>query len=582
MSTQKRLTVSILMALLVATVMPLSVLAQDEVPPQPEVPSVVEEEPVVDGTVAEESAAEEPAIESPAPEESATEEIIIPEILEQLPENTGLIVVAEEGESLPLVSEEAAEAIVAGDPYFWDGTNWIGYTTGTCPEKVLPSNCNVVDEGVNPIQAAVDAFRASGTASGDIFVESGDYDGNVEIDGGLGNLNNLTGIIGAGSGSTTLNGSFFISNMNVFTLSGFTVNTVGGWSNSIDIADGNGSLKLTDLVVTNDNEESNGIRVENQTGDVSLTGVNSTTSGTGIYVSVTSGNVSLDDVTASSNAYTGANIYIDSGSVNVNDSAFSDNGFDGLFVSTDNGNVTLKNVTASGNGDNGVFVVGGSSPMLNVAPMATNNTDSVTNVNVLCGNYSDNGDYGLNMEIPGGNAYLGGPIFSGNGLGGYNLTGGTVTFGPCGQLLGGEEKGEGERGFKPQKGLTDDPAICNGEKKVTLDLGDGFGIFQNLCGFNIQLDEVKNDLLPGALPEGVSYLTSMNAQTSVDGKAVDELPAGGKLTLKFPVPDGADEASLAVLFWNGAEWIEVSGGEVVDGFYMVEVTRPGIYVLASQ
>ncbi len=519
---QKGLTVlslAVFLALLAAAMMPLSVLAQDEVPPQPEAPAVVEEEPVV----------EEPVVGEPA---------TISEILEQLPEDTGLVVVDDDGEALPLVSTEAAEVLAAPDPYFTVGgiTYRFFGAAGAC--GVTP---NCWDGSATPIQDAIDYLSTILKASpdnGNVYVEAGNYNEDVSVSGADwltdgGSVPLSLGIIGAGSGSTTLNGSFSILGMNAFTLSGFTVNTVGGWNESITIADGNGSLQLTDLVVTNNNEESNGIRVEN-TGNVSLDGVVSTSKGTGIFIETSNGDVILKDVVANGNSY------------------------DGVFLRVTDGNLTLNDVTANNNGFNGATID------------VTNG-----NTNVLCGSYSDNGDYGLWLDLN-GNAHLGGPILTGNGLGEYRLLNGTVTFGPCGQMKNDSAPlGEGgERGFKPQNNLSGEPLVCNGEKKVSLANGDAFGMYENLCDVDFQLQ--KETELPGQLP---TQLGILNVQITSGGIAQSKLPLNGKITLKFPIPDGADEASLVVLFWSGSAWMEVSGGGIIDGFYVVEVAQPGIYVL---
>lgn len=570
MSKQKRMIVlsfAIFLSLLAAAAMPLVVLAQDEVPPQPDTPVEVEDEPVVDEPVAGESVVES------APEETITEEVTIPEILEQLPEDTGLVVVDKEGETLPLVSTEAAEVLASGDPYFWDGTSYVGYTTTTCPPIV--STCNVV--AANSIQAAVDAFQATATAAGNIIVEAGDYSGDVVVDGStLGNLGNLTGIIGAGSGSTTLNGSFYITGMNAFTLSGFTVTTDTG--DAIYIADNTGALQLTDLDVTSTSEEASGIRVDGQTGDVNFTGVNSTNeNGIGIYINVLSGNVNLDNVAANDSIFGGASISVDSGNITVSDSEFLNNGYDGLYVSTYSGSITLNNVTATGNGDNGVYISGDSLLLKNNAVQSITSVSTGANVNVICGNYSDNDGYGLVLDA-GGNTYLGGPTLTGNGLGGYNLISGTVSSGLCGQT---NQNKAGNGNGELQNDLPGEPPVCNGEKKVVLGAGDGFGVFQNLCGLNFQLEEVKANVLPGVLPGGFAYIAGMDVGISNGRQVVEELPVGGKITLKFPIPAGADETSLAVLLWNDSTWVEVPGGKIIDGFYVVEVNQPGIYVLAS-
>jgi hypothetical protein len=387
------------------------------------------------------------------------------------------------------------------------------------------------------------------------------------------------GIIGAGSGSTTLNGSFYITGMNAFTLSGFNVITDSG--DAIYVADNTGALQLTDLDVTSTSGEASGIRVDGQTGDVNFTGVNSTNeNGIGIYINVFSGNVNLDNVAANESVFGGASISVDSGNVTVSDSEFLNNGYDGLYVSTDSGNITLNNVTATGNGNNGVYVSGGNLLLKSNAIMSITNVGVGANVDVICGNYSDNGEYGLVLDA-GGNTYLGGPIFSGNGLGKYNLKSGTVSFGLCDQSKQNNEDG-GERGFKPQSNQTGDAPVCSGEKKVVLKAGDAFGEYENLCDIDFQLKELAENDLPGELPSGAAQLGSLDAQVTSGGTAQGQLPPGGKIILKFPIPDGTDEASLAVLFWNGSAWAEVPGGKVVDGFFVVTVEKPGNYILVSQ
>jgi hypothetical protein len=625
---------------------------------------VVEDEPVGDEPVA--------VTEEPTNEEPETEEISVLEVLEQLPEDTSLVVLDEVGQVLPLVSTEAAEVVASGDPYFWNGTEYVGFTTTSCPAVV--GTCNVV--AANPIQEAVNAFQTTVTATGDIFVEAGNYSGSVIINGTLGNLGNLTGIIGEGSGSTTLNSSFNISNMNAFTLSGFTVINDSG--DAILMTDNTGDLQLTDLNVTNASEEGTGVRVDNHTGNVDLTDVSAITWGTGIYIYVldgdvtlnnvvsdgnpygganvytengdvavtggsfsnnhdtglninANGNVTLDGVTAVENNYYGLGIFIDSGNVNlnnvistgngnngasvstadgsitVNGGDFSDN-LDGLDIRTDAGNVTLNNVISKGNESEGVYVWTPGTILVNGGNFSNNGgwglylstpdgaikMDDVTasgnlngarlgalDVDVLCGDYSNNDEYGL--VLSGGNNYLGGPHLTGNGLGEYDLVGGTVSFGPCEKSLA--NNSGSENGLKTQNNLVPQipvtGSVCDVEKKISLEPGDGFVFFQNLCGLDFQLEEVKANVLPGVLPSGFSYIAGMDVGVSSGGQVVEELPVGGKITLKFPIPDGADEASLVVFFWNGSAWVEVPGGRIVDGFYVVEVNQPGIYVLAS-
>jgi hypothetical protein len=182
-----------------------------------------------------------------------------------------------------------------------------------------------------------------------------------------------------------------------------------------------------------------------------------------------------------------------------------------------------------------------------------------------------------------GNVNLAGPTLTGNGYAPYYVfEGATLSFTEC----GGED---GPHGFKAQNNLvpliplTSSAAqVCDGEKKVVLKAGEAFGAYENLCDVEFQLKDVAEDALPGALPSGATQLGSLEAQVTSGGNALGELPVGGKITLKFPVPAGTDASTLVVLFWNGTAWVEVSGGTVVDGFYVVTVEKPGNYVLAAQ
>jgi hypothetical protein len=58
--------------------------------------------------------------------------------------------------------------------------------------------------------------------------------------------------------------------------------------------------------------------------------------------------------------------------------------------------------------------------------------------------------------------------------------------------------------------------------------------------------------------------------------------ANFSITLAFPIPAGMENADLAVMFWDGANWVEVPGGSVVNGEFVITVTQPGVYVLVSQ
>lgn len=109
--------------------------------------------------------AEQPALAEAAASETA-------ELLEVMNES-GLQLADENGEPLELASQEAAEIMAGTDPFFWNGSSWVGYTEdGTgCPTNVT---CYAAP---NPLQKAVDEAGANNT----IYIATGDYDADVTV-----------------------------------------------------------------------------------------------------------------------------------------------------------------------------------------------------------------------------------------------------------------------------------------------------------------------------------------------------------------------------------------------------------------
>ena len=108
--------------------------------------------------------------EQPAVEESEESLVEVVEVLSA--ENVEVL--SDEGEVLPLASEEAAEILASTDPFFWNGVDeWIGYTLdGTgCPANVTCLS------SATPFQEAVTQAGAGNT----VYVASGDYAEDVVI-----------------------------------------------------------------------------------------------------------------------------------------------------------------------------------------------------------------------------------------------------------------------------------------------------------------------------------------------------------------------------------------------------------------
>jgi hypothetical protein len=530
--------------------------------------------------------ADEPAAEEPAPAEepAAVEEAAaVAEVLEQLPEDTELVVLDEGGEALPLATEEAAEVLAAPDPYFTVGGTLYQFTAADCdPDTAGDQGCST------PIQAAIDYLAGLDATpdDGTIYVEAGTYNEGISIDGGWWSSLGDLWLMGAGSGSTMVNGYLKVDNVtNAFTVQGFTFTGYVGLESEGDVG-------MYDVVVDGANTDG-GIYIDSQ-GNVELGNVSSIQSGwngadvevdgditiwdssfndntdTGLGAYSYGGSVTLDGVTASGNGYSGADVEAE-GDIYIWDSSFTDNTDTGLEAYSDDGSLTLNRVIASMNGGRGAYV--GADGDVQVFDSifnlnhweglyASSSTGSVTldgvhtfgnaeagaylrsttTVDVFCSNLSSS-EWGVIGSTP--DLYLNGVTFSGNISGEYmnKEAGGNVWVNddPCGAGAGG-----------------------GGSKQLPPAL-------------YIVIPQTQAQL-PGALGEGFSFGSAFKVELTGLGKNTPDLA----FTLSFPIPAGMKDADLAVMFWNGSAWVEVTGGGLVGGSFVITVTEPGLYALVSK
>jgi hypothetical protein len=349
------LSLSLLLALLAAAVMPFSVLAQDGTPPP----------------------ADPPAVEEVPPAEDLT----VPEVLEQLPADTSLVVLDENGEVLPLTAEEAAAVVVSGDPIWCPtgvdpnpGVDGCTYAQASLSELITvlqTQTAGVFDyagAGTIYIAADYDASTASSPDYGTDIFFSPDPESSFQI--GLTDLVVQGGWGGAPGSSSNLSG---INSLNFWywrsTPLSLTLNNI-----ILDGAGWNGDLP-----------NGSGLSVDGNYGNVELNNVSVTNSnwdGASIYAT---GNVELNNVTVTHSDEEGVSIH-NEGDVTIRNSDFSNNG-DGLYVYA-YGNVTLNGVTANGNHSTGADVgtTGGNMDITNSQFNSNGNTysDSGT-VNVWFG-----------------------------------------------------------------------------------------------------------------------------------------------------------------------------------------------------
>ncbi len=279
---------------------------------------------------------QEPVVEDAAPTET------VEEIMEQIPEGTEIIVVNEEGEIEPLASEEAAQAILEGDP-MW------------CPDGSTPGDagCTV---GFATFQELIDVLVTDNGTN---------YSGNgvIWVAGSYTNADNAP---------IVFDGSLLSSLGNLAFMGGWS----GGNNTTVNIAD------LADLDVS--------LSIFNWTGDVSVSNlnINAEDNYAGLYVE-TNGNITLNNVTSSGNSQ-GAGAFLDgTGNVNISDSTFADNGDNGVWVQAE-GDISLTDTDATNNGFDGADLI---------------NYEGTGDVSVTGGDFSDNDEAGLYI-ITSGNVFV--------------------------------------------------------------------------------------------------------------------------------------------------------------------------------
>jgi hypothetical protein len=279
--------------------------------------------------------------------EAVTEEM--PEqIISQLPEGTDLVVVSEEGEVEPLVTQEAEKAIIENDP-IW------------CPDGVTPhalaNGCSDSYSSFNDLLNSL-VGNDQPTKNGIIWIAK-DYDSQTAEP--------------AATKSITIDGNTYKTWRN------YSLTLQGGWN----------GLDTTTVDQSNPSTFSGDtLRIINWQADVTINDlvIDGAAGNAGLMVTTT-GDVTVERVESKNNK-NNRGAYIDNdagtGKVTIVDSRFNDNGNgkndDGLFISS-RGSVSLVNVVASGNKDDGVEISNYTS--------ATNASVQIAGTNVFNGNTSD-------------------------------------------------------------------------------------------------------------------------------------------------------------------------------------------------
>jgi len=282
-------------------------------------------------------ATEEPAL-PPTAEPAVQEEApTLPEVLDQLPADTSVVVVVDE-QVEPLATQSAANVFVVGDPIWCPDGDAPGAVSCTDAYPDLFSLIDDIDSGVLVLPDVDGTIWITGGS--DISLSDISIDGtNVRFAALSDNSLTLQG------GWSGVDGDFSTSGSSVF-------------SKPISIVNWSGTVTINQIAVNGTN--STGLEI-GTSGDVSLKSVSvENNSETGLIIN-SAGDIEVKNLTASGNGAggvsgNGAELNSSSGSVTLaGTNTFENNLESGLVVDVV-GDIDIENLTASGNGNK----VGGS------------------------------------------------------------------------------------------------------------------------------------------------------------------------------------------------------------------------------
>jgi hypothetical protein len=155
---------------------------------------------------------------------------------------------------------------------------------------------------------------------------------------------------------------------------------------------------------------------------------------------------------------------------------------------------------------------------------------------------------------------------------------GNVTLPPA----GGEDSrgdGQGQIGttlLVPVTGGQETAISCD-SRSMTIQIEEINVTLTALCGYNVVLEKVSKDSLPGDLGQGNNLEDGVLIKIMKDGKVIDTLPLDASMSVAYPKPANSD---TSVMTWNGKGWQEQVS--YVDGNNIVTtLTVPSTLVLVT-
>ena len=408
----------------------------------------------------------------------------------------------------------------------------------------------------------------------------------------------------AGPGSVTLSGT-----------NTFSGNTLSGLR-----ALSNGAVSLANVTANNNGVKGNpdfrhGVFVDNSTGTagVTLSGTNTFNGNyaTGLFIN-SKGDVAINNVTASNNGGYGAHLDNSAGAGSVyltGTDHFDHNALDGLKIASSasisntgtlsgnqnqgnginiaaGGAVDLQNITASGNLLRGVQVTAGGDIDIYNANASDNGQDGFSlqtdgTSSLRCSSAENNGAYGVHV-VKNKALYLYGVSFSGNVLGDLEVDGGRVVQGGCSGALEESSYVGGKNSIQVvsvSQAAVQLSCELHAGTRLALPNGD-FVYIPCPIGEMASLGALAEGNLPGALPEGSRYHSGFTFALMAGEQSLEQVE--GLMTLSFVIPDGTDPDDLAILFWDGSQWVDVSGASRTGNRFEAQVNFTGSFILVNQ
>ena len=313
-----------------------------------------------------------------------------------------------------------------------------------------------------------------------------------------------------------------------------------------------------------------------------LIAINLLGSGTTLNNVVASGNGNGDGSSYSSSLGFGALVVSGTGNAFVSNSTFNNNCTAGTctsgagIITMANGSITFNTVTASNNGPS----TGGSDIGATI--------QAGGNVDIYCSTFS-NEEVGLQVDTV-GVVSLNGVTFSGNTTDFIPPSSGTWVSNPF-NCVPAPSKGSGSQTINlplrvvnvgSGNGTDLDCENYSGTKFV-LENGDNLVVPCPLGG-SASLNKQEAGGLPSALPNGSTFRSGI-VSVVTDSGSVD-----GKLSqpvlVSFIMPEGVDASALAILYWDGSQWVEVNGTFVLTEngktYFAAFVNYTGTFVLVQR